>query len=389
MPIETFCRETFCDDLADYIEQIFDKYDERNTELDDKHCLGQLFRMAANSTHVSKVIALIQNYVDGKKHVGAEMQELYNLVKFDFTHNLDYLIQSVDDDPVKKDEFVQLIMSHWQAEGLYNGYLMNNDNPEELEMLEFGSTDNEVKLIPTVAALYHRLNEIIELDDKERIQIIVRQDEHYTPLDIDKSTRSCFIIDAAGDAKELSLHEFVNYSPYIDRLVYVKQHQYEIPPTLLLPDSKSTQTTSRVQKDEWSCSIYSLKYSQLSAEVPGLHLFLLNHPKLEPLQSDIPQEITNSKHALDWEQLPPQFIRLSQSPTFNEYYAETKYSEDDRHTFFAIKDFKDTREELKLLAKRKLEVLSPELLEEQTRPRYTPRPRPRLNSQQSMSPTFL
>ncbi len=202
MKLHAFTKSTFCNDLSDHINELFELAEEEDTTLVDSHFLGRLFRMASNKDDVSKIIKSIQQYVDKEKTVSTHVQALYDLVKFDFKHNLEFLIESVDNDPVKKDEFVQLLMSHWQSVGGYNGYLMNNDEPElDTQPPE---SNKDIKLIPSIKSLYFRLNQIIERDDpsNKTIQIIVRQDEHYTPIDINKETRSCFMIDAAADSKE-------------------------------------------------------------------------------------------------------------------------------------------------------------------------------------------
>ena len=181
-----------------------------------------------------------------------------------------------------------------------------------------------------------------------------------------KETRSCFIIDAAADSKELVLREFINHSPHIDHLVYVTQHDYDIPVRLLSPGLTNTQTTSCVQKDNFSCSIFSLEYSHLSSETPGLHEWLLAKAKL----------VSNStnQYAINWSELPPKFVRLSQSPTYKTYYTESKRSTTPLvDTFFSITDFESVRDNFKTIAQTKVDELPEEKLREQVQPRFSPR----------------
>ncbi len=364
MPLTTFSKATFKDELFDHLDGLFDMAAERDEQLADHVFLGQLYRMAANQdTHVSQLIKMIQDYVNHTKRTGAVVNELYQLIQFDFKHNLNFLIESVDDDPVKKDEFVQLIMTHWCQEGRFNGYLMNNDNPE-LKTLPPMTTPEGAILIPSIAALYHRLNEIIANDTSEsgRIQVIVRQNEHYTPIDIDKARRSCFVIDAAGDAKELILRDFVNYSPYIDKLCYVAQHEYLIPDELLRADTPNATTISRVQKDKFSCSIFSLQYARLVAAEEDLHASVFE-------KATCMDEHQQTLYSIPWDTLNPEYIRLSQSPTYKTYYAQHHHlSPINSNGFYAIQT------ELKSMAESMLLQFSEHELRRMVTPRYTPSP---------------
>lgn len=319
MPLTTFARHTFREDLFDYLDEKFDEADENGWILADSVFLGQLSRASVrveHPIHISQLIKMIHEYVAKQENmgetVGPVVRELHELVRFDFKNNLKFLIDSLDDDPVQKDDLVKLMIKYFRSEPFYNGYLIDNDNPSVDEVVD--GTIAGTHLIPAVSALYHRLNKLIGevAENVNRIQIIVRQQEHYTALDVDRQNRRCFVIDSAGDSSELNLREFIRYSPHIDSLYYVAQHEYSIPPELAITGRDDT-NTSRIQKDECSCSIFSLEYSFVMAKKYDLY-----STATECAQPD--DNIPNA-YSIRWDRLDPEFVRLSQSPTYKKYYS--------------------------------------------------------------------
>ncbi|MDF1757351.1 MAG: hypothetical protein P1U74_03550 [Legionellaceae bacterium] len=322
MPLETFTKASFKEELFDFLCEKFDEAEESDSSLPDSAFLGRLSRASVNEENplfVSQIIKMIHDYVHQMerqdKSIGPVVWHLSNIIKFDFKHNLEFLIESLDDDPIQKDEFILLMMHYFSKECNYNGYLVHDDDPKEHEITV--GIDDSISLIPSISALYYRLNQVIENDPSSntRIQIIVRQNEHYTPIDINKETRQCLIIDAASDSKELTLRDFIKYTNNLDKMVYVAQHNYLIPETLAHSDTSNI-GTSRVQKDLWSCSIFSLEYSRLLATKPDAHEHYMSVARQEPSNLEL--------YSVSWDELDPEFIRISQSPTYKAYYSETK-----------------------------------------------------------------
>lgn len=321
MPKLTFNVETFKDDLFEYLGEKFDEAEENGKTLEDSPFLSKLSRMTVDTEseiYVSHLIREIKDYVKlchkGGSQIGPIVQELYDLIEFDFRNSLAFLINSVDTDPVKKDEFVQLVMQHFEEHEAYNGYLVHNDEPLEHESMP--PVAGEHPLAPTIAALYYRLNQVIAEGSphSNRMQIIVRQQEHYTLIDIDKAARSAFVIDSSGDAKALILNDFARYSAHIDKVYHVAEHEYDRPLSGCPSGPGGGKGISRMQKDGWSCSVFALEFSRLVARSPSLHQLLE--------QQSAPVLGTESQYCLSWEMLGPEFVAISQSPTYRYYHAE-------------------------------------------------------------------
>jgi|GEM_PF-4689795 len=324
MPFTTFTANTFKDDLFEYLEPILDKAEENNEELQDHVFLNLLARESitlSKVVYVSDLISMIQKYVRDMQTqdsgVGPIVSHLYQLITLEFRHNLKFLIDSLDKDPVPKDDLMHLILSHFNNHESCNAYLIHNDIPTDEETALLGP--HQERLVPTTAASYQRLNALIETaksSGENRLQVIIRQVQHYTAMDIDIETGSMFIIDSAADSKELPLREFANFSPHIKDVYYVSQHQYERPQHGCPSGPGGGVDVSRMQKDDFSCSVFSLEFVRLCASMMDLHGNLAARNNTSSCD--------NHKHEVPWHTLDARFIGMSQSPTYRYYHAEDK-----------------------------------------------------------------
>lgn len=324
MPFTTFAANTFKDDLFEYLEPILDAAEENDEELQDHAFLNLLAREAITMSkvvYVSDLISMIQKYVRDMQaqdsEVGPIVSHLYQLITLDFRHNLKFLIDSLDKDPVPKDDLMHLILSHFNDHEACNAYLIHNDNPTDAEKALLDPHGE--KLVPATAASYQRLNELIEAakaSGENRLQVIIRQVQHYTAMDIDLKAGSMFIIDSSADSKELPLREFANFSPHITDVYYVNQHQYERPQHGCPSGPGGGIDVSRIQKDDFSCSVFSLEFVRLCASMMDLHDNLAARNNTS--------SSNNHKHEVPWHTLDPRFIGMSQSPTYRYYHAENK-----------------------------------------------------------------
>tara|TARA_B110000908_G_scaffold143046_1_gene171708 strand:- start:161 stop:517 length:357 start_codon:yes stop_codon:yes gene_type:complete len=104
----------------------------------------------------------------------------------------------------------------------------------------------------------------------------------------------------------------------------------------------------------------------VSSENPRLHEWLLEEALLVSTET--------SQYAINWCELPPEFVRLSQSPTYKAYYTESKRSSSPLvDTFFSDVNFETTRTSFKSIAQSMLDELPEEDLRQQTQSRFSPR----------------
>lgn len=218
-------------------------------------------------------------------------------------------VSSLDDVAVSKDDLVCLIMASAGSEiPEYHGYfiqaskVMATTNLNGVNELPPSKRLNEV-LKRENAMLFAEVGKIIDAckaSDIQRVQIIFKFGEHYTPVDIDIASGSCFIIDAAADGQHMRLRAIGQFLPELKRAYDISQLE------LTLKDQK---IRGGIQKDKYSCHLFALDHSLEVARMPNIHQQLI--------QLGIRD---NDFYRLEWTMLPPILIKNSQSTTLIQYY---------------------------------------------------------------------
>lgn len=140
-----------------------------------------------------------------------------------------------------------------------------------------------------------------DIDSKfiaSRYQLIIRYDNHYTAVDIDKRNNppSCLILDAAGDSR---------YTFYSLNAFFLN---YEC----AVVNGFSMDENKNIQRDKHSCSLFALDHCiQLSYTESDFHKFIFNNASKK----------TDDHFAkIPWDALPPNFLWNAQLPSFLKQY---------------------------------------------------------------------
>ena len=276
MPLESFDIETFKDELFDAVGDYFDQLTAEGEDvqlLKDYAFIRKISNQASDSAiKVSALVATKRDYVEntGCENVCSFLQKVYELIS-PVRKKLEIQLEGVGQESSKKDEFLTLLIrNHRQQSNQYNGYLVTVDR------LDY----DLVNKTPAAFDLYRKINQVIASDNSSnrRVQIVVRQAEHYTTLDIDKQRESCFVIDAAGDFKQYNLFDLVSHSPYVRVLYYVNTQEYSM-------DGISTKQ-AKMQHDAYSCSVFALDHSLQLAENEGIHGWLQDNAQRDDERND-------------------------------------------------------------------------------------------------------
>jgi hypothetical protein len=329
--------QAFCSSLFNAINDYFEEKEEADIDprtLPDYAFLKKIFLKAGNDEPRLNILFMIKQYVaeKGYQNLGDVVKELYDKVKSVKLTLRTQMEAFAQEDPTQKDELVKLMMCQFRQDPTYNGYFASADPVGSTGTIKHSSDANDT---PTMAALRSNIQRIMDNDDPKnnRIQIIVRQFDHYTTLDIDKRSGSVFIIDAAGDTKQYNLFALLETNELVKQLYYVRTSEF-------LTD-KGDKKQARMQYDTYSCSIFALDHSLQVARNLQLHKWLQANATCD-------NHGGANRYCVDWTQLDANMVRNAQSPTFRQHYAalhpeSAAYLQEHdltktKHHFFSITD---------------------------------------------------
>ena len=263
-------------------------------------------------------------------------------------------IDSLSCNSTPKDDLIELMLHDYRQNGI-NAYLIA---PEKIPPTIIGSSVFTVvsakKLMPILEKIANAIRQCIlaDVSSHPRIQMIVRQQEHYCVVDFEKSSGRCFVLDAAGDARQYNLIDVLKSLSVVTSIVYVNNFTYE---------HAGAMKTTTLQKDFYSCALFALDHVQVCASQDDLHQILATKA------NDEDPKIST----ITWFDLPAPFVRNAQSPTFKIKYFETTHDESAK-SYFELHDFKKTMNHFKLNGVRLLKNINENLCSEITQEQGNP-----------------
>lgn len=323
------------------VESVFDILDDMNIEEEvDKDLLQSLYFYTAKITNDRfKLLSFIQNLVDDNGQEGRHplILKLYQIFLKEYELVLDSpvklklksQIDSLAENSLPKDELIELILRKYRIQGLHAYLIAPSQDSQSIVGSSIFTVISQKKLMPLLQNICLAIKQhLIDFCDLPRIQMVVRQQEHYSVLDYDKETGQCFILDAAGDARQNNLLDLLQTIPMISSVVYVKNFDY-------VYDGMVKTTT--LQKDYYSCAVFALDHVVVCAEQHNLHEILQTRAQVED----------EKLKSITWFDLPAPFVRNAQSPTLKNKYCETTK---DAHAkeYFEYHNFGKTVSYLKL-----------------------------------------
>lgn len=225
-----------------------------------------------------------------------------------------FQIDNISNNSIDKTELIRVLMRVAQPDN-YNGYFIDVHNdvsrhvtlPSEKEITNREDRLREIEH-RTNQILFGQIDRLIEESlskGLERLRIIVKTGVHYTPIDIDITTRSCFICDAAQDFRRSRLHQIAKYSKHVDadRVIDAQSPGFEF-------DGRINHD-GKLQKSDQGCSIFSLYHSFELSKLDTLHEDIIKKSTLD-VQTGI--------RIIEWLYLPPSIVKVGQSTNFIAYY---------------------------------------------------------------------
>ncbi len=163
-----------------------------------------------------------------------------------------------------RDELVQLLISDINESFRDSDcYFLNTDPYLKIPMQASESMeDHDAR---KKRALFQELDKIIEGSPGNRIQVIIRTGPHYLTLDIDKEKCSCFIIDAAGNARQNDFLDVTQFSSHIQKVAYIPRS------TIPHPEDASKTVNVILQASAYGCFLFALDHAR---HVANIDLFL-------------------------------------------------------------------------------------------------------------------
>lgn len=214
--------------------------------------------------------------------------------------------------PPNRDELVQLLISDINKSFRDSDcYFLNTDPYLKIPMQASESMeDHDAR---KKGALFQELDKIIEGSPGNRIQVIIRTGPHYLTLDIDKEKCSCFIIDAAGNARQNDFLDVTQFSSHIQKVAYIPRS------TISHPEDASKTVNVILQASAYGCFLFALDHARHVANIDNIHETILENPSEE--RSDV--------YEVSWFRMNPEMVKNSQSTQVITAY-KASASEEDR-----------------------------------------------------------
>lgn len=221
--------------------------------------------------------------------------------------------KKLEDSSVDKSPIVHILMQKAAPDG-YNGVLIDIHEivvsrltPEAYQHLE---RSEKIKALADQSdqLFAKKIDELVRKamsNGHQRLQIIVKSRNHYTPCDIDIEKRSIFVFDAAGDIRRACLHTMAQYCSTID-----KDKVFDVRSDGFVVGNRVI-NGGAIQKSQQGCWVFSLRHSFYFASQPNLHEMLSHiaqRDKRDPVRK------------VSWFDLPPQVVMMAQSTSFFENY---------------------------------------------------------------------
>lgn len=181
--------------------------------------------------------------------------------------------------PVKRDEMLRLVMHFYKTQ-------------RDMQYRSFDGYVIDISELPSF--LNAKVNAANLQDSCSRIQLMVRNEVHYTAVDIElsKNEVNCCIMDAYGEPKADIIEEILKQAGF-------KVYTAGIGETL--------------QKDTRSCSLFALDHLMQSSKRPAFF------QELKLKAHDDPHRMVSR---ISWYDFPFNFVKYAQDPSFFKTYAE-------------------------------------------------------------------
>jgi len=271
------------------------------------------------------------------------LMEFYQREYVPFLHDLAKLklkiqIDSLYLEPNPKDDLINLILEKYlQLHDIHAFLIIQPEQPtppvEKGPRFFLPIEKSKATAAPIDDSIFQQIREKIHSHvGIERMFFIVRQQAHYTVIDYQASMQQCIIMDAAGDDRQLNLLQLYERIPEIKSIIYVKNENYNY--------GTEVKKTS-LQKDNISCSIFSLDHVLSAGLSPNLHTKF----------KDIKKAETPNIGYITWFEAPHELVRNAQSPTFRNTYLERhpKTDVDKASVYLRENNFKKTVESIKAI----------------------------------------
>lgn len=165
--------------------------------------------------------------------------------------------------------------------------------------------EDKIIYTATSVALFRKISEMIEANHKRgvsRMQFILREGLHHLALDINISTRSCILLDAACDSRKIRIHQLPKYVDCVDTL-------YDAEDIHGVKTSPTETRCYKVQMSESGCMTFAFDHVRNAAGIQDLHEALIKSKgNTQPDQNNVIK--------CDWTDLPPCMVKNAQSTTY-------------------------------------------------------------------------
>jgi hypothetical protein len=214
-------------------------------------------------------------------------------------------INALEKKAIDKSELVKFFMSEEEANSHYHGFYIDVHQITAMDAdasrsLEKTSEIMDKKIVAEIDTIIEKCLQ----DGVKRAQVILKFQDHYVPIDIDIENKSCFVFDAARDFRRLRLHSINKYSEHINTMIDAHSPEFEM---------NGQKRDGKLQKSERGCWLYALYMSQQVSVLPNIHPNLIDN-----------STIRNGIHCVEWIKLPPQFVFMSESTVFFDYYKDKR-----------------------------------------------------------------
>ncbi len=205
-----------------------------------------------------------------------------------------------------RNELVQLIIAYFNSALMpnFHGYFVDAQkyimSPKQAN--ESITTHNE----RINRELFAEISTIIDNNQDNRLQIVLRTGPHYLTLDINKEKKSCVVIDAAGDLRQERFWQIGSFINSIHHITYLKAEQ--VPH----PDDSTRSMKTILQCDAYSCSIFALDHAKQIASLEDIHEHL----------NSVSSEEDGAIRSVKWTELPPELVKNAQSINILKWYKE-------------------------------------------------------------------
>lgn len=206
-----------------------------------------------------------------------------------------FQLQLLDTDK-PKDELVKLLIATEAQEAKINTYFINVNKFFET----ISDAEQQLKNI------FELIDTLIKKNPQNRIHIVLRIRRHYTNLDIDPISKSCFIADAASSNKKFILRKMAKYIKSIT--------VFDTSNASFMLESNSKNKIGALQKDQVSCWFFSVYMLRVLANIPNLHQSLAKWGVKKT------EEDGSVYHMVDWIHFNPDVVKISQTSDFLDHY---------------------------------------------------------------------